>query len=43
MRTDAAHLEFSELGGILTIDGQSTGALPQDFANIGVRSNWPPG
>ena len=42
MRIDAAHLEFSEFGGILKIDGQDTGVLPVDFGNIGVRSNRPP-
>ncbi len=41
-RTDAALLEFSEYGGILTLDGQRTGVLPKNFNNIGVRSNKPP-
>jgi hypothetical protein len=41
-RTDAALLEFSEYGGIHTIDGRSTGVLPAGFSNIGVRSNKPP-
>jgi hypothetical protein len=41
-RTDAALLEFSEYGGIHSIDGKSTGVLPTNFRNIGVRSNQPP-
>jgi hypothetical protein len=41
-RLDAALLEFTEFGGIMTIDGKSTGALPQNFTNIGVGSNRPP-
>jgi len=41
-RTNAALLEFSEYGGIHTIDGKSTGVLPAGFSNIGVRSNKPP-
>ena len=41
-RTDAAHMEFSEYGGIHTIDGRPTGVLPAGFRNIGVRSNQPP-
>ncbi|MBV8164581.1 MAG: hypothetical protein JOZ91_09955 [Candidatus Eremiobacteraeota bacterium] len=41
-RTDAAHMEFSEYGGIHTIDGRPTGVLPAAFSNIGVRSNEPP-
>jgi hypothetical protein len=40
--TDAALLEFSEFGGIHNIDGKSTGVLPANFSNIGVRSNKPP-
>jgi hypothetical protein len=40
--TDAALLEFSEFGGIHNIDGKSTGVLPTNFSNIGVRSNKPP-
>ncbi|MDQ6766670.1 MAG: hypothetical protein M3Z41_02575 [Candidatus Eremiobacteraeota bacterium] len=42
LRTDAALLEFSEHGGIHSIDGRSTGVLPVGFCNIGVRSNRPP-
>jgi len=42
MRTDAALLEFCEDGGIITLDGRSTGVLPKNFHNIGVRSNSPP-
>ncbi len=41
-RVDAALCEFTQFGGILAIDGKSTGALPQDFSNIGVGSNKPP-
>ncbi len=37
-----AYCEFSEFGGIHTIDGQPTGVLPQDFKNIGVGTNRPP-
>jgi hypothetical protein len=40
-RVDAAVLEFSEFGGILSVDGRSTGALPP-IANVGIRSNQPP-
>lgn len=38
----AAWLEFSEFGGIHSIDGRSTGVLPANFRNIGVGSNRPP-
>jgi len=41
-RLDPALLEFSEYGGIHSIDGKSTGVLPAGFRNIGVRSNQPP-
>jgi hypothetical protein len=41
-RTDAALMEFSEYGGIHTIDGRPTGVLPAGFRNIGVASNRPP-
>ena len=38
----AALLEFSEHGGIHSIDGRATGVLPRNFTNIGVSSNRPP-
>jgi hypothetical protein len=41
-RESAALLEFSEYGGIHSIDGQPTGVLPGNFRNIGVGSNKPP-
>jgi hypothetical protein len=37
-----ALLEFSEHGGIHSIDGRATGVLPADFRNIGIRTNRPP-
>jgi hypothetical protein len=42
-QTIPALVEFSEFGGIHTIDGRATGILPPTFANIGVGSNRPPG
>ncbi len=42
-QTIPALVEFSEFGGIHTIDGRPTGIVPPDFANIGVGSNRPPG
>jgi hypothetical protein len=38
-----AVLEFSEYGGIHSIDGRPTGVLPRSFGNIGVGANRPPG
>jgi len=37
-----AYLEFSEFGGIHSIDGRSTGVLPDDFPVFGVGGNRPP-
>lgn len=38
----AALCEFSEYGGIHSIDGRPTGVLPKDFSNIGVGTNRSP-
>jgi hypothetical protein len=38
----AALLEFSEYGGLHTIDGRPTGILPADFPAFGVGGNRPP-
>ena len=37
-----ALLEFSEYGGIHTIDGKKTGILPEDFPVLGIGGNTPP-
>ena len=37
-----AMLEFSEFGGIHTIDGKRTGVLPEDFPVLGIGGNKPP-
>ncbi len=42
LRESPALLEFSEHGGIHSIDGRATGVLPLDFRNIGVGTNRPP-
>lgn len=37
-----AFMEFSEFGGIHTIDGRATGILPEDFPMLGVGGARPP-
>ncbi|MBV8170761.1 MAG: hypothetical protein JO219_02395 [Candidatus Eremiobacteraeota bacterium] len=37
-----AYMEFSEFGGIHSIDGRSTGILPEDFPALGVGGARPP-
>jgi len=31
-----AHVEFTEYGGVLRIDGRSTGVLPDDIPALGI-------
>ncbi|HEY7981835.1 MAG TPA: hypothetical protein VID19_10170 [Candidatus Eremiobacteraceae bacterium] len=38
----AAMLEFTEYGGLHSIDGRPTGILPSDFPAFGVGANRPP-
>ena len=37
-----AFMEFSEFGGIHSVDGRSTGVLPDDFPALGVGGAQPP-
>ena len=37
-----AFMEFSEFGGIHSVDGRSTGVLPEDFPPLGIGGAQPP-
>lgn len=37
-----AYLEFSEYGGVHSIDGRPTGVLPEKFPPLGIGGNRPP-